>query len=234
VIVAELEIYHSRPIAPTRRLALGMRNLPIDPAPGAGGVLLAGIIAHTARFVEAELREDLVRLVEDLDARRHVAQPRVRHRLQLDRVGLLRSTHRLVAHGNNLDFEFDDELGRPVQQALGALYAAGSLPLTARASVFEIIKNSLVWSGDVDSRFIAALMDGETGSLIDVQAWNDPVAWALEVLDLDAADPNKRAVQRKFRTLLRAAHPDHGGITDDAANRIAELTEARDILLSTS
>ena len=32
VIVAELEIYHSRPIAPTRRIALGMRNLPIDPA----------------------------------------------------------------------------------------------------------------------------------------------------------------------------------------------------------
>ena len=40
------------------------------------------------------------------------------------------------------------------------------------------------------------------------------------------------AVQRRFRDALRAAHPDHGGATDDAAKRINDLTEARRILLS--
>jgi curved DNA-binding protein CbpA len=39
-------------------------------------------------------------------------------------------------------------------------------------------------------------------------------------------------VQRRFRDLLREAHPDHGGASDDAANRISELTEARRILLA--
>lgn len=234
VIVAELQIYHSLPIAPTRRIALGTRDLPTDPAPGAGGLLLAGIVAHTARFVEAELREDLVMLLEDLAVGRRVPQPRVRHRFQTDRVGLCRSTHRLIANGNALEFDFDDELGRPVQQALGAIYAAGSLPEEAKTPVFDAIRNSLVWGGDVDTRFINSVMGGEAASMFELRAWNDPVSWAMEILDLDSeSDPNKRAVQRRFRTLLRDAHPDHGGVSDEAAKRIAELTEARDILLAT-
>jgi len=45
VILAELEIWHSRPIAPTRRVAIGDQDLPCDPPPGYGGILLAGIVA---------------------------------------------------------------------------------------------------------------------------------------------------------------------------------------------
>ena len=37
---------------------------------------------------------------------------------------------------------------------------------------------------------------------------------------------------QQFRDLLRVAHPDHGGASDDAAQRIADLTEARRILLA--
>ncbi|MDA3038403.1 MAG: J domain-containing protein [Actinomycetota bacterium] len=231
MIIAELEVYHSRPIAPTRRLALGMRNLPIDPAPGPGGVLLAGILADAAPNVQAELREDLVRLLDDLEHGRRPRQPRVRHRFQTDRVGLLRSTHRLVAVGNRLEFEFDADLGIPVQQALGALYAAGSLPLEARRPVFDALRFALVWGRDVDTRFISSVMGGRAADLVDLRAWNDPIAWALELLELEAS-ANKRVVQRRFRDLLREAHPDHGGQTDGAAKRIAELTEARDILMA--
>ena len=77
-------------------------------------------------------------------------------------------------------------------------------------------------------------MGGRTASLVELEAWNDPVAWALEILDLTDVDgaPNKRAVQRQFRSLLREAHPDHGGGTQHAARRIADLTEARRILLT--
>ncbi|MDH4277890.1 MAG: hypothetical protein OEW83_07380, partial [Acidimicrobiia bacterium] len=88
VVIAELEICHSRPIAPTRRVALGGRNLPIDPVPGAGGVLLAGIVAHTAPGVDPELREDLMDVMDRLSRGVKVVQPRVRHRFQTDRVGL--------------------------------------------------------------------------------------------------------------------------------------------------
>jgi curved DNA-binding protein CbpA len=38
-------------------------------------------------------------------------------------------------------------------------------------------------------------------------------------------------VQQQFREQLMAAHPDHGGDADGAAQRISELTEARRVLL---
>lgn len=234
VIVAELEIFHSRPIAPTRRIALGGRTLPVDPSPGGGGLLLAAIVAQTAERIDPDLREDLFHLIEDLDAGRRTPQPRVRHRFQDDQVGLIKSTHRLVANGDELSFEFEDELGRPVQQALGAVYATAELQGEERALIFNAIRNALLWVGDVDARFITQVMGGRKASMAELMAWNDPVAWALDILGLeaDADSASKRSVQRRFRTLLRDAHPDHGGGGDDAAARIAELTEARDILLA--
>lgn len=235
MIVAEFEIYHSRPIAPTRRIALGTRDLPIRPAPGAGGVLLAGIMAQAAPMVEPELREPVFNLLEDLASGRRVPQPRVRHRFQSDRIGLLRSTHRLVAVGETLEFEFDFERGRAVQFALGALYGAAGLPADVRRPVFDALRRALLWGGAVDGRFIAEVMGGRGATLRDLVAWNNPVAWALDILDLEAEDgetPTNRAVQRRFRSLLREAHPDHGGGEREAAQRIAELTEARRILLT--
>ncbi len=233
--MAELEIFHSRPIAPTRRVALGARDLPTDPAPGAGGVLLAGIVAHNAPKVAPELREDLVGVIDTLAAGGRVIQPVVRHRFQTDRVGLTLSMQRLIAVDGALEFDFEDELGRPVQLALGACYAAASLPMPIQAPIFDAIKSSLVWGQDVDARFISFVMGGRTADLADLRAWNDPVAWAMEILGIDG-DPtdgaSKRIVQRKFRSLLREAHPDHGGESIEAASRIAELTEARRILLA--
>ena len=41
MIVAELEVFHSRPVAPTRRVAIGNSLLPMDPPPGHGATLLA-------------------------------------------------------------------------------------------------------------------------------------------------------------------------------------------------
>jgi len=240
VVIAELEICHSRPIAPTRRVALGSRNLPIDPAPGAGGVLLAGIVAHNAPGVDPELREDLMDVMDRLSRGHKVVQPRVRHRFQTDRVGLTVSRQQLLAAlDGTLEFRFDDEKARPVQLALGALYAAGSLPEEARRIVFDTFEAALVWSRPVDGAFIAYMMGGSSSGLDDelirLRAWHDPVAWALEVLEIERSGedlPSKRQIQRRFRTLLRDAHPDHGGHDDGAAARIAELSEARRILLA--
>jgi len=238
--VAELEICHSRPIAPTRRVALGMRNLPIDPAPGPGGVLLAAILAHTAPKIDPELREDLMDVMERLHQGRKVVQPRVRHRFQTDRIGLTVSRQQVVSDRGLLAFRFDDENARPVQLALGAIYAAASLPSAARESVFEGFQAALLWSRPVDASFIGFVLGGVDGEMLSeyaqLKSWHDPISWAMEVLDISVAGdeiPSKRLVQRKFRSLLRDAHPDHGGHNEAAAARISELSEARRILLAT-
>ena len=41
MLLAELEVWHSRPVTPTRRVSLGHLVLPVDPTPGFGGLLLA-------------------------------------------------------------------------------------------------------------------------------------------------------------------------------------------------
>jgi curved DNA-binding protein CbpA len=55
----------------------------------------------------------------------------------------------------------------------------------------------------------------------------------MEVLGLQAGHSIERDdVQRRFRRLIRLAHPDHGGESVGAAERMAELSEARELLLS--
>jgi hypothetical protein len=57
--------------------------------------------------------------------------------------------------------------------------------------------------------------------------------WAMEVLGLQAGHAIERDdVQRRFRRLVRLAHPDHGGESVGAAERMAELSEAREVLLT--
>lgn len=239
MILAELEIYHSRPIAPTRRVALGRRSLPTDPAPGYGGVLLGGIVAANVGGVESDLVPDLVALTHELESGRRISQPRLRHRLQVDHVGLQRSTHRLVGDERDLRFDFSSVSGNPAQQVLGAVYAAGELAPGSRRTVMTTVRRAIGWTGPVGPELIATLAGFGRGRAMSAQALGDPVAWALDVLgfvngaraEARVAGPSRTDVQRRFRNLLRDAHPDHGGDTTEASQRIAELTEARRILL---
>ncbi|MBA3267115.1 MAG: hypothetical protein H0T70_02515, partial [Acidimicrobiia bacterium] len=88
MLLAELEIRHSRAVAPTRRIALGSQWLPTDPAPGYGGVLLGGIVAAHIGDLHPDLRGELDGLIDDLENNRRIPQPRLRHRFQVDVVGL--------------------------------------------------------------------------------------------------------------------------------------------------
>lgn len=234
MILAELEVFHSRPIAPTRRVALGRRDLPARPAPGFGGILLGGVVAGHIDGLDPELFDDLHRLTLQLQEGLRIPQPRLRYRFQVDRIGLTRSVHRLVGEGEDLGFEFEAK-GAPAQHILAAVYAAGELPLVARGHVMEVIRRAMRWAGPLDRGFVAHVTGLERGRGWSTSAFADPVEWALGVLDL-AGDrpgiPNRDEVQRRFRDLLRVAHPDHGGDTGDAAQRISDLTEARRILLA--
>ena len=236
MILAELEVFHSRPIAPTRRVALGRTNLPATPAPGFGGLLLGGIVAGHIEQLDPDLFDDLHRLTLQLQEGMRVPQPRLRHRFQQDRIGLTRSVHRMVGHGEDLTFEFEEK-GAAAQHILAAVYAAGQMPPAARPRVMDTIRKGMRWSGPLDQVFITHLSGLDRGRDWSTAAFRDPVHWALGVLGLAdetaAVVPHRIDVQRQFRDLLRDAHPDHGGDIDDAAQRIADLTEARRILLRT-
>jgi hypothetical protein len=230
MLLAELEVRHSRPIAPTRRVALGQLYLPIEAsAPGFGGMLLAGVVGAFCQGVAEELRDGLDRLMNDVEHGRRIAQPRVRHRFQLDTHGLDRSRHKLVGEGEAIHLEIDDH-GAPLPQVLGAVYAAGRLSLRARPAVFRLLRRATRWQGDWDDRLLGYL-SGETPRFIDGVVADD--GWALAVLGFSpASEPARSAIQRRFRQAVRAAHPDHGGSADHAGQRIVDLTEAKRILLS--
>lgn len=229
-MVASLELFCSRPHAPTRRLALGRRSLPCDPAPGPGGVLLGGVVARFASDLDPDSVPELDRLSRELEHGRRIAQPRLRYRLQVDTIGLNSVEHRLVARGDDLRFEFDDR-GAPAQQVLAAVYAAGALEPASRRAVMATIRRALTLTGPVGPDLVAVL-SGRRGAPGSFDAIADPRAWALRRLGFadGAAIPSEREVQRRYRERLRDVHPDHGAVSDGAAERIAELTEARRLL----
>jgi hypothetical protein len=245
VILAELEVFHSRPYSPTRRLALGRRHLPLEPA--FGPLLLSGVVAMAAGEIDPELGPDLERLLFQLDSGDRVVQPRLRHRFQTDRHGLARSHAYLVGRGGALDFEVDG-FGSPLQMTLASTYAAGQLQPDARHRAFAMIRKAVRWRGPIDADLIAYLAGGDRPPAWSAVALVDPLRWAMETLGFDVDElsgdrvegnghggddgrPSRRDVQRRYRQALRQAHPDHGGDTDDAAARIDDLAQARKILL---
>lgn len=236
-MLAELQIYHSRPFAPTRRIALGSSTLPVDPAPGPGGILLGAVIAQFRGELDEELFENMLRLTLQLQEGQRIVQPRLRHRFQEDKHGLTRSRARLRREGDALTIDLDNH-GSSLQMMVGVVYAAGSLDPMARRSVMDAVRKGMRWTGPLDRTLFAHLSGLAAGRDWDTAAYDDPVSWALQTLGMTVEDdgrvqvPDRKAIQRRFRDALREAHPDHGGDSDDAALRINDLTEARRILLA--
>ena len=65
MILAELEAFLSRPIAPTRRIALGAMDLPCDPAPGFGGILLGGIVERFRPSIQTQQISQIADITPD-------------------------------------------------------------------------------------------------------------------------------------------------------------------------
>lgn len=235
MLVAELEVRHSRPYAPTRRVALGKLWLPTDPSPGFGGLLLAGIVAAGVSALADdpdgdELLERVDGLLEDLEHGRRVVQPRILYRFQTDTHGLDRSVHQLVGVGEAVALEIDGH-GAVLPQVLAALYAAAQLSYAVRADVFRLLRRATRWTGGIDHHLVDFLTGDEAGSFRRRGVPNDE-RWALQVLGFDlGTEPTRSEIQRRFRNLVRDAHPDHGAEADGAGQRIQDLGEARRLLL---
>jgi len=234
--IAFLDVWHSRPIAPTRRVALGDLDLPTDPAPGPGGLLLGAVIARFAPSLDRDILVAMNVLMDEVERGDTIGQPRLRHRLQHDIVGLSKSSHRLLIGDEGLRFELEMHKGLPAQSALAAVYACERIPLEHRPAVMAVLRRGLEWVGPLGPGLIDHLVGREVAMAFRSGRYataSSPILWARQVLELDASDDvDAKDVQRSYRRLLRDAHPDHGAHEDDAADRIAELTRARDLLLA--
>lgn len=236
-VLAELEIYHSRPAQPTRRVALGHLVLPVEPAPGFGGLLLGAVVANHITGVDPDLRGDIVRLIREVEHGQRVPQPRLRHRFQSDRHGLAISRHRLTGTGAGADdpigtvaFDFS-ATGSHLAQVLGAVYAVERLAPASRRLIAPVLLLGAAWRGPIGPQLVAHLAGAHSAELTVLA---DPRAWALQVLGFEpGAKPGRRDVTRSYRDRMRAVHPDHGGAPAEASKAIRDLNEARRILTTT-
>ncbi len=228
MLLAELEVWHSRPTTPTRRIALGHLVLPVEPSPGFGGLLLGAVIAKHLPDVDEDLVPDIHRLVGQIERGDRVAQPRLRHRYQVDRHGLAVSVHRLEGEGDNVRFDLHAQ-GSPLAQVLGAIYALERLDAPARRHLVPVLHRAMRWRGAIGPSFVADLAGTASTSLA---AMADPRAWALELLGfpLGTSKISKKEITSRYREGLRRAHPDHGGDEAAASKAIIDLGEARKIL----
>ncbi len=230
MLLAEIEIRHSRPVAPTRRVALGLTVLPTDPLPGWGPVLLGGMVAANIGELDPEFVPGVHDLVRDLESGILIRQPRLRHRFQRDTVGLDRSRHSLIGEGENVWFDLDAH-ALPEVNVLGAVYAAAGLQGEARLGAFRVLKKAMHWDQTLDSSFVAHLL-GDDAAFSKWRALPQERRWALRLFGFGPNDsPDRDDVQTRFREAVVSVHPDRGGESDDAGQRIVELTQARRLLI---
>ncbi len=228
MLLAELEVWHTRPAVPTRRVALGHMVLPVDPAPGFGGLLLGSIVAAHLSGIHDDYISDIHRLIGQVERGERIVQPRLRHRFQIDRHGLAVSRHRLVGEDDDIAFDFET-VGTDLAQVLGAIYAVERLAPEHRRQIGPVLQKAARWRGPIGPALIAHLAGSQTLAL---EALADPRGWAMEILGFEASakTPSKREVTTRFRLRMRDVHPDHGGASIDAAKAMSDLAEARRVL----
>jgi hypothetical protein len=228
MLLAELEVFHTRPAVPTRRIALGHLLLPVEHTPGFGGLLLGAVVANHIAGVDVDLQGDVTRLITEIERGDRIVQPRLRHRFQVDRHGLSHSRHRMLGEDDDIVFDFGTK-GSDLAQVLGAVYALERLELSSRRAIAPVLSKATRWRGPIGPALIAHLAGAQSTTL---SALADPRGWALEMLGFPSgvSEPSKREVTKRYRVRMRDVHPDHGGAAVDASKAILDLNEARRIL----
>jgi hypothetical protein len=253
MLLAELVVRHTRRHMPTRRVALGSSYLPmrangLGPRVAPGGLLAAAVTREFAGALNSEDRVDLESLIQSAAGGLDVPRIAVRHRLQRDTHGLDRSRHRIeVDRERRVMIELDTH-GNPLPNLLGTVLAFASLPPAARHPGLLAMRNALRGHDPTAGIPIRRLVYGipyevpwapgaahRRGAPAAELAWigvPSEQRWAMEVLGMRAAVLLDRDdINRRFRRLVRDAHPDTGSRRAGAAERISELSDARELLL---
>lgn len=241
MVLAELLVRHTRRHMPVRRVAVGSSRLPTG-GPGHGPALLGAVVAECLPELEPEQADLVPRLLAD--ARDGLAVPRLalRYRLQTDVHGLDGSRHRIVREGDRTVLELDRHAPAD-PQVIGAVMAAAALPAAPRSVALRVIGAAVARPVLPSGMTVRRLLLGVPGALPPPAGVPGPIdgwagidveqRWAMEVFGLGADVPlGREDVQARFRRLVRQAHPDHGGARQGAAERLAELAEARALLLA--
>jgi hypothetical protein len=250
VILAELNIRHTRRHMPTRRVALDASYLPMNGS-AYGAALLSAVVAENIEGLDDEQVELLPKFMKAALDGFHVPRIGLRYRLQTDVHGLDLSRHRLLEDSGVLVMELDVHAAQ-APQVIGAVMAAAAMGPTTRRKALRAIDAAIAQPGVIPEPFLVRRLlhgvpserppmaaSGPVGPingviLPDAAKWAGVPSerrWAMEVLGIGAdMNVDRTDIQKRFRRLLRTAHPDHGGASAGAAERIAELTEARELL----
>ena len=271
MLLAELNIRHTRKHMPTRRVAVDDGYLPTS-GPAFGGVLIGAVVAEHIGALDEEQFDALDRLLRD--ARNGLSVPNIalRYRLQTDTHGLDLSRHRITssdaastafghaagsAFGHAAGSAFGGSLlpvleldrhGPAAPQVIGAIMAAAWLGPTSRKVALRFVETAIGRPGVMPEGLeVRRLFEGRPGlrppvpgttrtGATKTDEWRGVPSerrWAMEVLGLHGGMAIERDdIQQRFRRLVRLAHPDHGAGSGGAAERIAELAEAREALLA--
>jgi hypothetical protein len=241
LVLAELTIRHTRRHMPTRRVALGERRLPAEHGPR----LLSAVVAANVAGLSEEQAEALGGFLREARGGLSVPRRALRFRLQTDTEGLALSRHRIGHEQGGLVLELDVHALYPAPQLLGAVMAAADLAPHPRLVALSAIDRAVRRPGElpegVTVRYrtepLARPRPASAASPRAADVWRGIALerrWAMEVLGFGpGTDPERDEVLRRFRRLVRVAHPDHGGAHRGAAERIVELAEARRVLLGT-
>ena len=248
-MLAELEVCHTRPASPTRRVAIGNTNL----ANGFGPLLLGCIAGWYALGQDEDFFSDAEVLLEHAQRQAPIAQPHLRHRFQADLVGLSRSVHRLRRNHDSLAFDSQTKTDKSVPHVLGALYALAGLTGSRHVEGCRYVGAALSWAKrrsitepdgvlvpdalesaerhELVSYMLFSLPEGasNTGDSGNCASWD----WAMGILEFSHDELDRlttRQIDNRYRELLKAAHPDKGGSPQSAPTRIANLAKARQIL----
>jgi hypothetical protein len=242
---------------PTRRVALGERVLPTG-HPGYGSILLACVVGANGDGLDEAQEEALPHFLALANAG-GLSVPRrgLRFRMQTDTEGLALSRHRLLGEDGGLVLELDVHAQHPVPQLIGAVMAAAAMAPFPRGLAFDAIKQAVDRPGATPEGVIVRELTEARGRPLRLGAVPGAVVrdevvldahhlpgdgdwmgvpperrWAMEVLGFQPGSSlDRNEVLGRFRRLVRMAHPDHGGESWGAAERIVELGEARRVLL---
>ncbi|MGH9003696.1 MAG: hypothetical protein ACRDYV_11255, partial [Acidimicrobiia bacterium] len=154
-----------------------------------------------------------------------------------------------LGEGQGLVVELDIHGHHPVPQLLGAVMGAAGMATYPRQLCLRAIETAIERPGVLPDGITARWLTHVQQKPLDFSArpaaatgrgraseiwWGVPadIRWAMEVLGFaPGTAPEREEVLRRFRRLVRLAHPDHGAAHGGAAERIVELGEARRLLL---
>ncbi len=259
VVLAELNIRHTRLRMPTRRVAIDPSYLPTSIG-SAGPDLITAVSTEFIRRIDKTKYKEIENLITSIsDESLEIPSIHLQHRLQLDTHGLDRSRHRVIDDGAGIIVEIDVH-ALPETQVLGILIAISQISRPDRDPYLKALRKAMKRRGaQTRGLRIRLLEQGVAGerpgraspaeavagsgagdrfglSDHDQERWvgvDAELRWAMEVLGMSPDSKiDRKEIQRRYRRLLRTAHPDHGGDLEGAADRIARLGDARSLLLS--